>query len=153
MKKQLVDFYTSKAGTHNYIIGFHVGEHVFIAKIENPDFMELTRVSRMSSKRGGWATLRLQPGAVKTALLGKAEEIELGYTGLVALGRNHEYTGSKQNNIGTALERYITEADGQEWKKDSVSFTEQGDVVIDGIDYQIKWENATLTSERAMARA
>lgn len=153
MKKQLIDFYNRNAGTHNYIIGFHIGEHVFIAKVSNPDFEKLAKVDKMSSKRGGWSSLRLRPVSVREELMSVAKEIELSYTGLKELGKSHEYTGSKQNNIGTALERYITEADGQEWKKDSVSFTEQGDVVIDGIDYQIKWENATLTTERAMARA
>jgi hypothetical protein len=48
------------------------------------------------------------------------------------------------------FEKLITEHYGQTWKKDSVPFTEDGDITVDGIAYQIKFVNATFASEKTL---
>ena len=46
----------------------------------------------------------------------------------------------------------VTEFYGQTWEKDNVPFTEDGDITVDGIAYQIKFEKATFTNEKTLAR-
>ena len=38
-----------------------------------------------------------------------------------------------------------------EWEKDNVPFTEAGDIEVNGIAYQIKFEKATFTNEKSIA--
>jgi hypothetical protein len=38
------------------------------------------------------------------------------------------------------------------WEKDNVPFTEDGDLTANGIAYQIKFEKATFTNEKTLAR-
>ena len=45
----------------------------------------------------------------------------------------------------------ITEYFGQKWEKDNVPFTEDGDITIDGIAYQIKYQKATFCTEKSLA--
>ena len=60
-------------------------------------------------------------------------------------------------NKGDAWEKYLTEKAGQEWHKDSTPYFVDGDLTVDGIKYQIKFENASFANEKtigeAMARA
>ena len=46
----------------------------------------------------------------------------------------------------------MTESYGQTWTKDNVPFTAGGDIEVDGIAYQIKYEKATFTNEKTLAR-
>ena len=46
----------------------------------------------------------------------------------------------------------MTEKAGQTWIKDSTPFTIDGDLTVDGTAYQIKFENATFTNEKTLAR-
>ena len=46
----------------------------------------------------------------------------------------------------------VTEYFGREWKKDNVPFTEGGDLTVNEIAYQIKFEKATFTNEKTLAR-
>lgn len=46
----------------------------------------------------------------------------------------------------------VTEHYGQEWGWDNVPFTEAGDIEIDGVAYQIKFEKATYVTEKRLAR-
>ena len=55
-------------------------------------------------------------------------------------------------NFGELFEKLITELNGQEWEKDNVPFTEDGDLTVDGIAYQIKYEKATFINEKQMMR-
>ena len=60
-------------------------------------------------------------------------------------------TATKYNK-GEVFEKMVTESYGQEWKKDNVPFTEDGDLTADGIAYQIKFEKATFTNEKSLHR-
>ena len=46
----------------------------------------------------------------------------------------------------------VTEAYGQEWKKDNVPFTDDGDLTVDDVAYQIKYEKATFTNEKSLTK-
>jgi hypothetical protein len=55
-------------------------------------------------------------------------------------------------NKGEIFEKLVTENFGQEWTKDNVPFTKGGDLTVNGIAYQIKFEKATFTNEKTLAR-
>ena len=44
----------------------------------------------------------------------------------------------------------VTEKFGQVWTKNSIPFTECGDININGIEYQIKYQGATFTNEKIL---
>ena len=53
-------------------------------------------------------------------------------------------------NKGEIFEKLMTEHYGQTWVKDSVPFTKDGDLTVDGVAYQIKYESATFTNEKTL---
>ena len=55
-------------------------------------------------------------------------------------------------NRGEVFEKLVTELNGQEWEKDNVLFTEDGDLTVDGTAYQLKFEKATFINEAQMVR-
>ena len=55
-------------------------------------------------------------------------------------------------NKGEVFEMLVTQHYGQTWVKDNVPFTEDGDLTVDGIAYQIKFEKATFINEAQMFR-
>ena len=55
-------------------------------------------------------------------------------------------------NKGEIFEKLVTERFGQTWEKDSVPFTDDGDLTVDGIAYQIKFESASFINEKQMMR-
>ena len=55
-------------------------------------------------------------------------------------------------NRGEIFEKLVTEFYGQKWEKDNVPFTDDGDLTVNGIAYQIKFQKATFTSEKQLAR-
>ena len=55
-------------------------------------------------------------------------------------------------NKGEIFEKLVTEWFGQTWTKDNVPFTEDGDLTVDGVAYQIKFEQATFLTEAQMLR-
>lgn len=54
-------------------------------------------------------------------------------------------------NRGEIFEKIITERNGQEWVKDNVPFTKAGDLMVNEISYQIKFEKAAYCNEKLLA--
>ena len=46
----------------------------------------------------------------------------------------------------------VTEYFGQVWEKDNIPFIDDGDLTINGIAYQIKFEKGTFINEKTLAR-
>ena len=65
----------------------------------------------------------------------------------------NEVHASTKYNRGEVFEMMVTESKGQTWTKDNVPYTEDGDITVDGIAYQIKFEKATFINEAQMMRA
>ena len=54
-------------------------------------------------------------------------------------------------NRGEVFEKLVTEYYGQVWEKDNVPFTEAGDIEVNGVAYQIKFQKATFCNEKSLA--
>ena len=62
-----------------------------------------------------------------------------------------ETASASKYNKGEIFEKMVTEHFGQVWEKDNVPFTEDGDITVDGIAYQIKFQKATFCNEKSIA--
>jgi hypothetical protein len=97
-------------------------------------------VEEASRNQGDNLRLRLKK-AQKQSLAKKA----------ICLGSADVLTADKYNK-GENFEKVVTEYYGQEWEKDNIPFTKAGDVEVNGIAYQIKFEKATFTNEKSLMK-
>ena len=140
----MIDRYNALAYTHEYIFGYTYKGNVYMAIVNKcilPAILKLDKASR-----GAGMALRFCPtNDIKVALLPKSEI-------LCSIKYFDEVVASSKYNKGEVFEKIVTEAYGQEWKKDHVPFTEDGDLTVDEVAYQIKYEKATFTNEKSLHR-
>ena len=139
----LINRYNAVAFTHEYIWGFIYKKNVYMA-ITSSDVMPFVTCLDKASRGAGYA-LRFCPNAdQKVALMPNAELLcsEIYF---------NEQVASTKYNKGEIFEKMVTEFFGQEWEKDNVPFTEDGDITVNGIAYQIKFQKATFCNEKSIA--
>lgn len=139
--------YTRIAYTHHYIFTFVYAGVVYavLADMDNAaDLMAITSVSKAS--RGAGYALRFRPtNDIKRYLLTMGATVLCSKTYFDSLVKSSKY------NKGEVAEMLVTEQlFGQTWEKDSVPFTQGGDIESDGIAYQHKHEGATFCNEKSL---
>ena len=145
LKEKMVRFYNSKAGAHTYIWGFAYNGNVWMVRTGNSELMSALKLDKAS--RGAGYALRFKPSkSLKVWLLSKGAEI------LCSEKFFNELLASTKYNRGEIFEKLVTEHFGQVWTKDNIPFTEQGDINVDGIEIQIKFEKATFINEAQIER-
>ena len=130
MFRKLISDYDSLAYTHHYIFGFAADGVVYAATTLNdvlPYVFKPTKAQKNFLK-----TCDLFPLCSADFF---ADEVK-----------------SSKYNAGEIFEKMVTEHFGQVWEKDNVPFTEGGDIEIDGIAYQIKFEKAPFTNEKTLKK-
>lgn len=139
----LIDRYNALAYTHEYIWGFKFQKNVYMAMTGSEVMAHVCTLDKAS--RGAGYALRFCPTKdQKVALMPNARllcSVEY-FDDMVA--------GSKYNN-GDIFEKLVTEYFGQEWEKDNVPFTVDGDITVDDVAYQIKFQKATFCNEQSLA--
>lgn len=141
--KTMIDRYNAIAYTHQYIWGFEYKGNVYMATTDETVMPYICKLD-MASRGAGYA-LRFCPNAQqKLALMPNAE--------LLCSKKYFEdvYAACKYNR-GEVFEKLVTEHFGQVWTKDNVPFTEDGDLTVDGIAYQLKYQKATFCNEKSLA--
>ena len=137
--------YNTLAVATAYIVGFILNGMLYYTMSEHiaDSFLKF---DRMSSKRGGWAKIRVKlSSADRKALVACGKAIMIGSADL--LDTEDKY------NKGERFERIITETlTGETWVKDSVPFNVAGDITLNGEEVQIKFDGAELTNERTLMR-
>ena len=145
MKKHLIDFYISRAYTHLYILGFFADGAVWRVVVTADELDFVTKLDKAS--RGAGYSLRFKPNkAQKNYLKSLGAEILCSEKFFRELKEMSKY------NLGELFEKLETERVGQTWTKDNVPFTEDGDLTVDGVAYQLKFEKATFITEAQMMR-
>jgi len=145
MLNTMIRYYNNKAYTHNYIFGFQYKGKVYDIKTNSDILPAILKLDKAS--RGAGMSLRFRPTkAIKEML------INLGAEELCSSEDLKAETEAIKYNVGEWFEKRETEKVGQTWEKDSVPFWEDGDLTVNGIAYQIKFENATFINEKTMAR-
>jgi hypothetical protein len=140
----LVDNYNKLSYTHNYIFGFEFNHTIYMAHADAEVLPYVLTLDKAS--RGAGYSIRFKPNKnQKMVLITKAEVL------CSAEYFNSEVNESKYN-AGEIFEKMVTEKYGQVWEKDNIPFTEDGDLTVDGIAYQIKFNKATFINEKSLAR-
>ena len=113
------------------------------------DYMgEYLTISRKASKRGGGAVLRFRPSnTYKVDIRNRWGVVTLcTYGELVETLENMRAASDKPSklNLGHAVEYKLCERWDVEWILDDTSHTVKGDITVDGVEYQVKWQGASL---------
>lgn len=143
--EMMINRYNEKSYTHNYIYGFFFQNLVYMVETTAESMPYILKLDKAS--RGQGYSLRFCPTmAQKTLLLSKGAKVLCSKEFFETSVKESKY------NKGEIFEKLVTESFGQVWEKDNVPFTEDGDLTVNGIAYQIKFEKATFTNEKTLAR-
>ena len=146
IRNELEKFYHENSYTDNYIAVYNYKGTVY-ATITNGKHLFANGVKLDKASRGAGMSLRFKPNTSdKLALMA------IGTIVLCSTEMFEELVNESKYNKGEIAEKLVTEYFGQEWEKDNVPFTEDGDLTVDGIAYQIKYEKATFINEKQMMR-
>lgn len=138
----MIDRYNMHSFTHNYIFGFSYKGNVYMSFAKS-DILPAILMIDKASRNAGYS-LRFKPNNdIKVALLANAEL-------LCSVKFLEDMVANTIYNRGEIFEKIVTERYGQTWVKDHVPFNEAGDIEIDGIAYQIKYQKATFVSEAGL---
>ena len=140
----LVSRYNVLAFTHNYIMGFTYKDGIYVYNAVGLGAGIV--LDRASSKCG--YSLRYKPTkATKQAL------VESGECRLIC-SKDYftEMVENSKYNKGEIFEKLITESYGQKWEKDNVPFFSGADLTANNIAYSIKFEKATICTEKTILR-
>ena len=150
IQSYLTTEYNRLAYTHSYIFGYTVRGTVYAARVMDArDILPyIVSLDRASSKNGGTYSIKYKPNAEKVAIINtSAAEIRPICT--VDYMENL-FANSKQNR-GQIFEDMVIKAwHGAPVGGKNAKFTDCGDMVADGIHYQIKFNKATFTDERTL---
>ena len=141
---ELIKNYKETSAADAYILGFAIRGWVYQLVVkELPDWM--FKLDRESSSHGGALKEKFRPNTdEKLTMIHRMGAEKIGTVEEILTGRK---------NKGEAWEKYQTEKAGQEWKKDSVPYYLDGDLTVNGIKYQIKFEAASFANEDTIKRA
>lgn len=143
--ENMVNTYNSKAYTHRYIFGINYKGNIYMVKTTSELLAYILKLDKAS--RGKGYSLRFKPNnKIREMLLAEGAEL------ICSAEMFKDLTAESKYNKGEVFEKLVTEWFGQTWEKDSVPFTEDGDLTVDGIAYQIKYEQATFLTEAQMLR-
>lgn len=146
----LINSYNRLVYTHSYIFGYTVKGMVYGARVmDGANLLPyLTCVSTASSKNGGTYALKYRPNLKQIALINEnAVEIKA----ICTLQYLEEQFRTTKWNRGQIFETLAAKAfNAYQVDKKTAKFTESGDIVADGIHYQVKYDKATFTDEKTL---
>ena len=141
----MIDRYNELSYTHTYMLGFEYRGNIYMAIVDRKILPYVLKLDKAS--RGAGYALRFKPNmAQKTLLMSKGVQLICSKKFFEDSVANSKY------NRGEIFEKMVTELYGQVWEKDNIPFTEDGDLTVNGIAYQIKFQKATFTNEKQLAR-
>ena len=153
IKKMLQDGYNKVAFTDKYIMGWTLRHMVYFTICDRELVDWVTCVDKAS--RGAGYALRFKPTTdQKYMLMANGAEVlcsERFFEDMLKETYVNQKGKEVNYNRGEIFEKLITEkVAGQTWEKDTIPFTMAGDIEWNGIAYQIKFEKATFTNEKAL---
>ena len=136
--------YARKTAAHKYALGFIYEGRLYVVVLSFAELSRFFKLDRASSKRGGFAKIRIKLTAKDRAELSATAEL---------IGAESLLTADPAHNKGENFERELTERwTNESWVKDSVPFWVAGDIRVNGVEIQVKLDGAELTNERTLAR-
>ena len=136
--------YARKTAAHKYALGFVYEGRLYVVVLSFAELSRFFKLDRASSKRGGFAKIRIKLTAKDRAELSATAEL---------LGAEDLLTADPKHNKGENFERELTERwTAETWVKDSIPFWVKGDITVNGEEIQVKLDGAELTNEKILAR-
>lgn len=136
--------------THSYIFGHKVGNMVYAARVLNADSLIrfISYTDKASHKNGGTYSLKYRPNAKQWSIITThAEEVKT----ICTVEYLENLKANSRKNRGQLFEELVAQAFGGELEtKANLKFTEGGDMNLNGVAYQIKFDKATFTDERTV---
>ena len=143
-KTEMMTAYEALTASHVYALGFVHGGLLYAQKLTFAELSEFFKLDRASSKRGGFAKIRIKLTSADRAKLSATAEL---------IGAESLLTADPKHNKGENFERELTERwTAETWVKDSVPFWVKGDITVNGEEIQVKLDGAELTNEKILAR-
>ena len=141
---EMMNAYNARSASHVYALGFVHAHNLYAVKLNFAELSRYFKLDRASSKRGGFAKIRIK--------LTATDRIQLSMTADL-LGSEDLLTADDRHNKGENFERELTERwTAETWVKDNVPFNVAGDIVVNGENVQVKLDGAELTNEKILAR-
>lgn len=141
---EMMTAYNARSAAHAYALGFVESHNLYAVRLTFAELSRFFKLDRASSKRGGFAKIRIKLTAKDRAELSAMAEL---------LGAETLLTADPTHNKGENFERELTERwTAETWVKDSVPFWVAGDIRVDGVEVQVKLDGAELTNEKTLAR-
>ena len=141
--KNMVNYYNSKAYTHDYMLGFILDGVVYELNVNGSDLLDWVILDK-ASRGAGWS-VRFRPTTAQ-----KQAMVTAGARVVCTADYFMERLEACKYNKGEVFEALMTEEAGQTWVKDSVPFTDDGDLTAYGKAWQIKFQGATFINEKQM---
>ena len=136
--------YDARSAAHVYALGFRFDQKLYVQKLSFTELRRYFKLDRASSKRGGFAKIRIKLTAKDRAELSATAEL---------IGAEDLLMADPAHNKGENFERILTELwTGERWVKDSVPFWVAGDIRVNGVEIQIKLDGAELTNEKILGK-
>lgn len=137
--------YEALSYTDTYIFGFTFKDNVYMVKADSSVLPYLLKLDRAS--RGAGYALRFKPTVdQKVFLLTLGAKVVCSVDYFKLAKENSKY------NKGEIFEKMVTELFGQTWEKDNVPFYKGADLETETDKFQIKFQGATFTNEKQLAR-
>ncbi len=140
--EQMFATYSNMAFTPNYIMGFKFKGNIYFAHMDEAQVKAVMTLDKAS--RGAGYALRFKPNTGHKVYMLQFAKVLCSVEFFDDMVKNSKY------NKGEIFEKLMTEHYGQTWVKDSVPFTQDGDLTVNGTAYQIKYESATFTNEKTL---
>ncbi len=145
--KYWLDLYEQNNGCNCYEIYFNFKHNIYKIELKTLD-IDIVKIGRESSSKGGYEKLRLSVTSAKKQewlLSGKAKKV-MSEEKLLELAEKQEL------NKGQTCEYLSAKARHQDYSLDSTRFDKTGDVNLKRKKIQVKYENASLTQLRTIAK-
>ena len=141
---EMMNAYNARSASHVYALGFVAHGNLYAVKLSFTELSRYFKLDRASSKRGGFAKIRIKLTSADRAELTEIAEL-IGAESLLMKDTAH--------NNGENFERELTERwTAETWVKDSIPFNMAGDIVLNGVNVQVKLDGAELTNEKILSR-
>ena len=141
---EMMNAYSARSAAHTYALGFVEAHRLYAVKLSFEELSRFFKLDRASSKRGGFAKIRIKLTAKDRAELSATAEL---------IGTEDLLMADPAHNKGENFERILTELwTGERWVKDSVPFWVAGDIRVNGVEIQIKLDGAELTNEKILGK-
>ena len=141
LTRSLLRTYEAHSGADMVCVGFEYKKHCYYT-LTDKLLPRWCWVEQESSKKGGKVKVQLRlNNPDMEELLRTHECVEFDPAVLLTFPRNR----------GNSFEKFVTETlTGEKWKKDSVPFYKQGDVVLNGKQVQVKFNGAQGVMESTL---